>query len=132
MTYGGAQYAGNALDAAEKIVRQIVTQFPQQAQEHYEALDKASKDIRLMRAEREFGVAKYYDNRKEYRAARMHYENVRRDFPDTNLAVEAESRLAQLQGRPDVPEEVLQWLSDLFPEEQTRQDPLIRPSPTGK
>jgi outer membrane protein assembly factor BamD (BamD/ComL family) len=131
MSYGGPAYSGGSLDDAEKLIRQVVTQFPREAQEHYELLENARKEIRLKKAQREFVVAQYYDGRQEYRAARMHYENVRRDFADTNLAVEAESRLAQLEGRPDVPAPTLQWLADLFPDEPTRQDPLIRPSPTG-
>lgn len=131
MSYGGPDYAGGSLDEAEKIVRQVVTQFPGEAKEHYEALDAAQKEIRLKKAQREYVVAQYYDRREEYRAARMHYENVCRDYADTNLAVEAESRLAQLEGRPDVPPPTLQWLADMFPDEPTRQHPLIRPSPTG-
>lgn len=84
-----------------------------------------------MKAQREFIEAKYYDRRKEYRAARIHYENVCHEFSDTSLAVEAESRLAQLDGRPDVPAPTMQWLADLFPDEPARQEPLIRPNPIG-
>lgn len=131
MAYAGPDYAGGALDDAEQLIRQMVTQFPEQSKQEYESLDKARKDVRLMKAQREFVEAKYYDRRKEYRAARIHYENVRREFPDTSLAVEAESRLAQLDGRPDVPAPTMQWLADLFPDEPARQEPLIRPNPIG-
>ena len=131
MSYGGPDYAGGNLDESEELIRQLVTHFPSEAKEHYEALETARKDIRLKKAQREFVVAQYYDRREEYRAARIHYENVCRDFADTNLAVEAESRLAQLEGRPAVPAPSLQWLAEMFPDEPTRQEPLIRPNPTG-
>jgi outer membrane protein assembly factor BamD (BamD/ComL family) len=131
MSYEGPDYDGGALDDAEDIIRQLVTQFPQDAREHHDLLADAHKDIRLRKAHREYALAQYYDRRKEYRAARMHYDNVRQQYGDTNLAVEAESRLAQLDGRPDVPKQSLEWLSGMFPEENTRQLPLIPTNPTG-
>jgi outer membrane protein assembly factor BamD (BamD/ComL family) len=131
LSYEGADYDGGPLNEAEEIIRSVALQFPDKAQEHYEPLDSAFKKIRLQKAERKFAQAQYYDRRKEYRAARMHYEEVRRDYSDTSLAVEAESRLAQIKGLPDVPKQSLAWLGNLFPESTKRQEPLIRRNPIG-
>ncbi len=131
LSYEGADYDGGPLEEAEEIIRSVAVQFPDKAQDHYEPLDTAFKKIRLQKAERQFAHAQYYDRRKEYRAARMHYERVRKDYSDTSLAVEAESRLAQIKGFPDVPKPSMEWLQNLFPESTKRQEPLIRRNPTG-
>ncbi len=131
LNYEGPDYDGGPLDEAEEIIRNLAVQFPEQASQQHELLDKAYKDIRLQKAQREYDIAQYYDRRKEYRAARMHYENVHREYGDTNLAVEAESRLAQIKGLPDVPKQSLEWLQHVFPESTGRQEPLIRRNPLG-
>ena len=84
----------------------------------------ASKDIRLKLAQREYQLARFYDGKKEYRAARMQYERVRREFADTNLALESESRLAQLGGLPDTPTQKMEWLVNAFPQDED-PEPLI-------
>lgn len=131
LSYEGPDYDGGPLDEAEAIIRSMAAQFPEQTSQQADVLERAFKDIRLQKAQREFALAQYYDRREEYRAARMHYENVQRDFSDTNLAVESESRLAQIKGLPDVPKESLEWLQHAFPAHQERQEPLLRRNPLG-
>ncbi len=126
VSYAGPEYDGTAISEGEKLVKNMFGKFPKEAAEHRELLENAFRDIRLKQANREFKLAKYYDRRHEYRAARMHYELVRDEYPDTNLALESESRLAQIEGLPDVPPQRLQWLADLFPDEG-RVEPLLQP-----
>ena len=71
-----------------------------------------------------------YDNRKEYGAAKIYYETVKEDFADTNLALESENRLAAIGGLPAVPEQNIEWLANLFPDEPPAK-PLIARSATG-
>ncbi len=123
--YEGIEYDGNALQEAEKIVREIQRLFPQEAQEQQEFLVNALKDVRLKKAARDFALAQYYDNHAEYRAARLYFDQVRREFPDTNLALESEGRLAEIKGKPDRPDQSLQWLANMFPEEK-RAKPLLQ------
>ena len=120
----GPDYDGTVLDESEKLIKQMVLQFPDKARDNREFLEEVGKEIRLKKAQRTFELAKFYDRRKEYGAARMSYARVAEMYSDTNLAREAETRLAQLGGKPDMPEERLQWLADLFPDEE-KPKPLI-------
>ena len=129
--YAGPDYDGSILDEAEHLIKQLVLQFPNETREHREYLQKVASDVRLKKAQREFELAQYYDRRKEFGAARLTYANVATNYTDTNLSERAESRLAELGGKPDVPIERLQWLADLFPEEQQAK-PLIASDTLGK
>jgi outer membrane protein assembly factor BamD (BamD/ComL family) len=128
--YQGPNYDGTVLNEAEELIRQMLVQFPGEADPHRESLEKEAKEIRLMQAERLYVKAQYRDRRKEYLAAKMLYEQLRNEYGDTSLALEAESRLAKMEGLPDRPEERLQWLAELFPKEE-QPKPLIATGGTG-
>ena len=70
--------------------------------------------------QRDMRMAKYYDDKKHYRAARQYYQEVARKFPDSPLAEQARLRLAEIVDEPDVPPERLAWFVDLFPESRER------------
>ena len=124
MLYEGPDYDGGYLKEGEELVKRMFRLFPSQAEEHREYLEAALKDIRLKQAEQEWKVAVYYDRRKEYGAARYYYEIVQREFGDTSLAAEANTRLAEIHGRPDVPPQRLAWLANLFPTPE-KEKPVI-------
>ena len=128
--YQGPQYDSGPLDAAEEIVKQMRRQFPKESSDDMEFLQAVYKDIRMNRAIREMARARARDARKEYRAARVRYERVAREFSDTSLAQEAEQRLAQLQGLPDLPPQRLKVLADAFPSSSDEQ-PLIATAPNS-
>lgn len=130
--YRGPDYDGTALDDAENLIRQMHIRFPAEVAQNQAYIQESLKEIRLMKAQYHFNEAQYYDRRKEYGAARMGYELVAREFSDTNLAVEAESRLAQIGGRPANPTSRLDWLAKLFPEENTRPRPLLARDDGGR
>lgn len=123
--YQGVEYDGSALDEAEKIVKDMVRLFPERASEHREYLEDALKDIRLKQAARDYALAQYYDNHEAFGAARLYYDQVRREFSDTNLALESDGRLAEIKSEPDQPEQSLKWLAELFPEEAPAK-PLLQ------
>ena len=106
----------------------MIRLFPEEAEKHRQELDAELKDIRLKQAERDYVMAKFFDDRKEYGAARYYYDMVRREYHDTNLALESESRLAQIDGFPEVPESSLQWLIDRIPEEPPAKPLIARSS----
>ena len=128
--YQGPSYDGDPLNEAEELIKQMRRQFPQESREHDEFLAKAWKDVRMNRAIRTMNLARYRDRRKEFRAARFQYDKVVRDFSDTSLAREAEDRLAQLGGAPDLPPQRLKWLARIFPAD-TRERPLLAISPSA-
>jgi outer membrane protein assembly factor BamD (BamD/ComL family) len=126
--YQGPSYDGGPLDEAEQLIRQLRRQFPEQAREHDEFLARTWKDVRMNRAVREMELARYFDRRQEYRAARQYYDRVARDYADTSLAGEARGRLAKLEERPDKPPQRLAWLADMFPTPEG-EEPLMASKP---
>ena len=93
---------------------------------HHEELQAIYKDLRLKQAARDYAMAKYYDNRSEFGAARMYYGNVQKNYEETNLALESEDRLNHIATLPEAPKQSLQWLADLFPKEEGRAKPLFK------
>ncbi|MEZ6099422.1 MAG: tetratricopeptide repeat protein [Pirellulaceae bacterium] len=122
--FRGPDYEDGMLDDAEKLVVQVQRQFPEQAAEYRDLLQRSAADIRLKQADTAYAFAKFWDDRKEYRAARLYYDDVRKEYSDTNLALESEARLAQLGGLPDTPVERLDWIANLFPKDE-QPKPLL-------
>lgn len=108
--YQGPDYDGADLENAENLIVQMRRLFPDQARNEQEFLDRAFREIRLKRAEREWAFATYYDRRHQYTAAQMYYEQLAADYSDTNLAEQAQKRLADLRGRPSESEKDFAWL----------------------
>ena len=115
-SYSGPAYGGTCLDEAEKLIKQMRRQFPQESQREREYLERAAAEIRYHKAERLSFLARYYDNRAEYRAASHYYARVVREYEDTPLAATANERIAAITGLPPVPPQKMQWLVNLFPE----------------
>ncbi len=115
LIYEGPQYDGTVLVEAEDLIKRMFRLFPNEAESQRQYLENAMGEVRLRKAQREWVMAEYYDRRKEYRAARYYYELVQRDYSDTNLAKEAQSRMGQIAQLPDVPPQRMAWLADLFP-----------------
>ncbi|HZN32930.1 MAG TPA: outer membrane protein assembly factor BamD [Pirellulaceae bacterium] len=114
--YQGPEYGGTLLDEAEKLVKQIRRQFPQEAQQEREFLDRAAAEIRYLKAQRLMFLAEYYDQRSQYGAAHHYYDQVAQQFSDTPLAQRAGARIGQIAGLPAKPAQVAPWLVGMFPE----------------
>src|SRR5262245_42456645 len=93
--YQGPEYAGTCLDEAEKLVKQIRRQFPQEAEREREYLDRAAAEVRYLKAQRLMFLAGYYDQRRQYGSAQHYYDEVVREYHDTPLAQRAGDRIAQ-------------------------------------
>jgi outer membrane protein assembly factor BamD (BamD/ComL family) len=115
-SYSGPAYGGTCLDEAEKLIKQMRRQFPQESEREREYLERAAAEIRYHKAERLAFLARYYDNRAEYRAATHYYARVVREYDDTPHAAQANDRIAAITGLPPVPPQKMQWLVNLFPE----------------
>jgi hypothetical protein len=129
--YQGPAYGGTLLDDAEKLIKQMRRQFPQEAEKERLFLDRAAAEIRFRKAERLNFLASYHDHRSEYRAAQHYYSQVVRDFGDTPLAQRAEERIGQIAGLPPVPPQQLPWLVNLLPQSD-KLKPLIAASEKAK
>lgn len=118
--YQGPAYDGTVLEEAEKLARQLLTQFPDHVHQERDRIKKMQAEIAAQQALRSWSRAEYYARGKHYGAARHYYEKVARQFPETKLAQQARSQLASLEGRPDRPPQRLAWLVNLFEQQQRR------------
>ncbi len=114
--YRGPEFAGGVLDEAEKLVKQVRRQFPKEAGEHREELEKAYRKVRYHKAEREWTMAEYYNKRHEYGAARFYCELILSDFDDTPFADKARVQVPEIADKPRTPPQRLSWLVELFPD----------------
>jgi outer membrane protein assembly factor BamD (BamD/ComL family) len=114
-SYLGPDYSGEALDEGEKLIKQMRRQFPSEAEQERDFLERAAAEIRFRQAEKLHFFARYHDKRGEYRAAARRYQQIVNDFQDTPFHDRAQERIAQIQGLPPVPPQRLPWLTGLFP-----------------
>lgn len=130
LTYEGTDYSGTPLDQAEKLIKQIQRQFPQEAAQEREYLARAYAEVRFKKAEREWYLAQYYDRRREYGAARFYYDILTKNFAETPFAEKAKARLGEVANEPAVQPQRFQWLVEAFPKEGNSK-PLIATSDSG-
>jgi hypothetical protein len=118
LCYQGTDYSGDALDEAEKLIKQIRKQFPKEAKEEEEYLARAWAEVRYKKAEREWDVAQYFCRRGEYGSARLYQQTLIDDYGDTPFAARAKEQMAEQASYPDMPPKRLEWLVNLFPREE--------------
>ncbi len=127
--YRGANYTGTALEETEKLIQAVRRQFPHEARQHQEELDRAAREVRYLLAQREWQLAQYYVRRQEYGAARIYLDTVIRDFGDTPFADSARDEIPRIAQKPRVPPQRLAWLVKLFPDPDPVK-PLLATSPS--
>ncbi len=118
LCYQGTDYSGDALDEAEKLIKQIRKQFPKEAKEEQEYLARAWAEVRYKKAEREWDVAQYFCKRGEYGSARLYQQTLVDTYDDTPFAARAKEQLAEQVSYPDMPPKRFEWLVNLFPREE--------------
>lgn len=128
-SYRGADYSGLPLDEAEKLVEQMRKQFPNDANQQRDLLARSFARIRLSKAERKWSRAQYHDRRGEYRASKMFYDEIVKDFAETPYAAQAQARSAAVAGLPPAPETQFDWLVDAFPKHESQGKPLLSSNP---
>lgn len=114
-SYQGADYSANAINEAEKLIKQIRKQFPLEAQEKQDVLSVEFSRVRYLKAERDWLMAQRFDRRTEYGAAKHYYIALVTEHPDTPFAQQAQLRMREIGRRPDVPPQRLSWLVNAFP-----------------
>ena len=119
--YQGADYDGAPLEEAEKLVKQLRTNFSGDMEPvERDRLREVQAQLNLAQAERTMRMAKYYDDTKYYGPARDYYNELVAKHPSSPLADEARTRLAVIQSLPAAPDKPLAWLVDQFPESRER------------
>jgi outer membrane protein assembly factor BamD (BamD/ComL family) len=115
-SYQGPEYEEAPLKEAEELVKTTLLQFGNQLPGERERLIQAQKAIRAQKAEREWANGEYYYRRKYYRAAKMHYETLIKEFPDTRLAQLAEERIIEVKDKRPEPVNHFSWVGKIFGE----------------
>ena len=118
--YAGPAYSGLVLEDAEKLVQQTRDRFPDKMQgpANSESVAKAAAEIAYHRAGRYAFRAKYRERQKKYGAARVYYNLLLKEYPNTPQAETARTRLAAIEQYPDVPKQRLSWLQKVFPDQK--------------
>jgi outer membrane protein assembly factor BamD (BamD/ComL family) len=114
--YQGADYSADSLDEADKMIRQIKKQFPDEAEKHRVYLNKSYLKARFAKADRLYKRGQYYEWQGYNRSARIFYDKVKEEFGDTKFSKDADDRLVAIASLPDEPPKHFKWLVDLFPE----------------
>ena len=116
LSYHGESYNGEPLEKADMLLKSMLSQFPEESREHQEFLAKEASRVRDLMAQRDWKMGEYYENRGENRAAQVYYQQVAENYQDTNLATEANSKIAALADLPPEPGEVAPFLQKIFPD----------------
>jgi outer membrane protein assembly factor BamD (BamD/ComL family) len=118
LKYQGPDYDGQPLKESEELAKQLVAQFPQELGADMDRIRTMQAEIRRESANRDFAMGEYYHKGKYYGASKMYFEQVAKNYPETELAKESLARLDNVKGEPDVPEDRFAWLTELFPESE--------------
>lgn len=131
LSYQGADYSGEPLEKADKMIKQMTRQFREKAEVEKKQIEDAMKEVRFRRAEKEFAFATYRFNKQEARAARTHCMKILTDYGDTPFAEKATAMMEKTGGMPAEPIQQMSWLADLF-SSRDRITPLVKPTPNSE
>ncbi len=121
LMYQGPDYDGSPLEEAQRLDKQLRRQFAGRlSPAEQERLNQTRAQVAAAIAQRDMTMARHYEKTAHYAAARLYYSELVKKYPDSALASEARMRLAEISDKPDVPEERLAWLIDMFPENPER------------
>jgi outer membrane protein assembly factor BamD (BamD/ComL family) len=134
--YQGPDYDGLPLEEAERLVKQLRTQFYGELdKDQQKRLAEVSGQLSREQAGRDYHMAQHFERTGYNRAAKFYYDGLVRRYPQTELATKARERLAALVDAPDEPDVPLESVVNLFPENAERtsiaQVPLLRPGAGG-
>ncbi len=130
-SYQGKSYDDSPLVKADKLLKQIVQQFPDQARAEQEYLAKEAGLVRHLMAERDWTLAKYFEQQGENQAAKFYYEQVAKDFKDTSFAEQVPAEIERVAELPPKPKKHAKWLIDMFPDPEQAK-PVIASNPTSQ
>ena len=87
---------------------------------------KARREIRALRAQRDWETAEYYAKGRHYRAARQYYNRIRREYPNSSFAQQSLARLDSHKDKPDVAPHPLAWAFRWLPSDSNSEEPGTR------
>ena len=102
--YLGSEHPGRTLDEAQKLAEITLRQFGNEL----DSADKAGileikEDISAKKAERLWTVGQFWDKKRYYGSAKLNYEMLIAEHPQSEFADRAQRRMTQIEGLPDTP-----------------------------
>jgi hypothetical protein len=116
--YQGPLYEATPLDKQKEIADQALNQFHGRLGEEEARVAEMRARVIEKRAEREWMIGQYYDNKSQFGAARFYYKGILSNYPQTQLAQKARTRIQEIQNEPDEPPKRFAWLTRLFERER--------------
>jgi outer membrane protein assembly factor BamD (BamD/ComL family) len=112
--YEGPGYDDRPLKQAEELIDQTLAQFGSELGAERDRLVTAKAEIHAQQALRNWTVAQYYEKGEHYAAAKVYYNEIVKEYPQTKLADQARTRLVALGPLPDNPPNRFKILEDIF------------------
>ena len=110
--YQGTHYDARPLEAAQRVADDTLSQFGRELGTEYEYVLKERNRIREERARRDFMMAEYYEKRGYYGAAKVYYQLLMKEFPNTEASRIARERIAAIADKPERPANHVEWLTE--------------------
>ncbi len=112
-SHHGPEYNMKSIEQAAKLAEQTLRQFgtdlnPDEKREIVEIQEGVLEKT----AEHDFTMGLYYEKKRCCAAARMYYEKVVREYPQSPFAEKARTHIAGMEGMPDEPGH-FEWFNDL-------------------
>lgn len=123
--YQGPMYDVKPLKQAEKLIDDTLAQYGRDLGDERPRLLMEKGEIHAQYALRLWAFAQYYDKVRRYAAARIYYNQVVKDYPNTELSSRSEARLAQIAPLPDNPTDYFKWMAIVFDHEDPDKQKLI-------
>lgn len=102
-SYQGPRYSSIPITDAQKRVKQLARQFPEESAERNEEIQAAYAKIRFLMAERIWNQAQYRRDRSENSSAKFHFERILEEYADTPFAEQARVGLEAIADKPADP-----------------------------
>jgi outer membrane protein assembly factor BamD (BamD/ComL family) len=118
LCYQGPTYEVKPLKDATEIANQTLTQFRGKLGDEERLVRETRDRIEVLKAEREWTMGQYYDQKKYYGSARKYYQLILAKYAQTPSAEKARLRLEQIRNLPEAPANHLKWLTQVFDHER--------------
>jgi hypothetical protein len=119
--YQGPLYDGAPLKEAGEIADQALVRFGPTLGRERDGVIDAKNRIVEERALRDWSVAQYYEKNRYYGSARLYYQTLIDEYPQTSVAEAARERLEAIKDLPAEPPNHFKWLTNLFESKKRRR-----------
>jgi len=124
--YQGPDYDSTPLKESNELIDQMLKQFPRELAGERDHLLAARTTVRGMLADRDWQRAEYYAKGGYNGAAKIYYNQIVKDYPQSNYAKQAEEKLASLKGRPDYPDDRFSLVTQFFEDKNSPNSAAAR------